>query len=182
MKYRMLSTLILAVGFGVATSLAQADTFMLVPGVQGDSFGKGRDGWIRVSRLEWGVDAETSWTKGGGASVGKPNPGKLVLKLANGPWANAFLRAIGRGTTLDGGVAAPILIDHAAGDGRVAIRFRLEGVFVTRYGMTTNAQEAPIDQLDLVFKSIRMENNHLGTEGKVPPSSFDWDIPAGMVK
>jgi type VI secretion system secreted protein Hcp len=35
------------------------------------------ENWIEIQSWDWDVEAETSWTKGGGCSVGKPNPGKL---------------------------------------------------------------------------------------------------------
>src|SRR5512132_1025226 len=33
--------------------------------------------WIEIQAWDWEVEAETSWTKGGGAAVGKPSPGKM---------------------------------------------------------------------------------------------------------
>jgi type VI secretion system secreted protein Hcp len=180
MNYRKLRIVVMALGIALTSSLAEADTFMLVPGVQGDAVAKGREGWIRIARLEWAVDAASSWTQGAGASVGKPNPGKLVFKLASGPWSNAFLRAIGTGTTVDRG--GPIIVDHATGDGRVVMRWTLEGVFATRYGIATNAMEAPQDQLEVVFKSIRVEMNYIGPEVKIAPSGLGWDISRNTVQ
>ena len=43
----------------------------------GESIQKGKEKWIEIQGWDWEVEAESSWTKGGGASVGKPNPGKL---------------------------------------------------------------------------------------------------------
>ena len=43
----------------------------------GESIQKGKEKWIEIQGWDWEVEAETSWTKGGGASVGKPNPGKM---------------------------------------------------------------------------------------------------------
>src|SRR3954465_11448201 len=43
----------------------------------GESIQKGKEKWIELQGWDWEVEAESSWTKGGGASVGKPNPGKL---------------------------------------------------------------------------------------------------------
>ena len=41
-----------------------------------DPKGQG-EGWIEIQGWDWEIEAESSWTKGGGASVGKPNPGKM---------------------------------------------------------------------------------------------------------
>lgn len=43
----------------------------------GESIQKGKEKWVEIQGWDWEVEADTSWTKGGGASVGKPNPGKL---------------------------------------------------------------------------------------------------------
>ena len=46
----------------------------------GESIQKGKEKWIEIQGWDWEVEAETSWTKGGGASVGKPNPGKMNIE------------------------------------------------------------------------------------------------------
>src|SRR5512139_3821185 len=38
---------------------------------------EGKDGWIEIGDWSWDIEAETSFLKGGGASVGKPQPGTL---------------------------------------------------------------------------------------------------------
>ncbi len=43
----------------------------------GESIQKGKEKWVEIQGWDWEVEAETSWTKGGGASVGKPNPGRM---------------------------------------------------------------------------------------------------------
>jgi type VI secretion system secreted protein Hcp len=43
----------------------------------GESVQKGKKNWVEIRAWDWEVDAETSWTKGGGASVGKPHPGSM---------------------------------------------------------------------------------------------------------
>jgi type VI secretion system secreted protein Hcp len=43
----------------------------------GESIQKGHEKWVELQGWDWEVEAESSWTKGGGASVGKPAPGSL---------------------------------------------------------------------------------------------------------
>ena len=45
----------------------------------GESIQKGKERWVELQAWDWEVEAETSWVKGGGASVGKPSPGKLRI-------------------------------------------------------------------------------------------------------
>ncbi len=180
MMHRILPGWIVAAVLGLASAMAAAETYLLVPGVSGDSVAKGHEGWIRISRIDWEVEAETSWTKGGGASVGKPNPGKINFKLANGPWSSAFLRSITTGTTLDKG--GSIFLDHVATDGRLLVRMKLDGLFATKYQLATASQELPQDQLEGVFKAVHLEIYYAGTDAKLAPTGLDWDIPAGVVK
>jgi type VI secretion system secreted protein Hcp len=177
MTHRIVPGWIAAAVLGLASTLATAETYLLVPGVTGDSVAKGNEGWIRVAALTWEVEAESSWTKGGGASVGKPNPGKISLKLASGPWSTAFLRAITTGTTLDkpGGL---IFLDHRAADGRLLVRLKMDGLYVTQYMIASASQELPQDQLKGVFKTVRLEYYYGASDPKVAPTALDWDIPA----
>lgn len=177
MMNRILPGWIIAAVLGLATTLATAETYLLVPGVTGDSVAKGHESWIRIAALAWEVEAESSWTSGSGASVGRPKPGKISLKLATGPWSTAFLRAITTGTTLDkpGG---PIFLDHLAADGRLLVRLKMEGLFVTQYMIASASQELPQDQLEGVFRTVRLENYYGAPDPKVAPTALDWDIPA----
>src|SRR3954464_4886353 len=49
---------------------------------KGESYQKGHhgdDGWIEISDWSWDIEAETSFLKGGGSAVGKPQPGNLSI-------------------------------------------------------------------------------------------------------
>src|SRR3954468_18747259 len=46
----------------------------------GESIQKGKEKWIEIQGWDWEVAAETNWTKGGGASVGKPVPGRMSFQ------------------------------------------------------------------------------------------------------
>ena len=69
------------------------NAFMQISNAKGESKqgnGSGGNGeykdWIEIQGWEWEVEAETSWTKGGGASVGKPSPGQDELGTLLGPF------------------------------------------------------------------------------------------------
>ncbi len=72
----------------VASAAARADDYFMrlsggTPGIFGESALKGYDNWIELDSVGPGVTADSSWSKGGGASVGKPVPGDLV-------WTQSF--------------------------------------------------------------------------------------------
>ena len=65
---------------------AALNAFMEIGEAEGESRQAPYDGWIELQAWDWEVEAETSWTKGGGAAVGKPSPGKMN-------WEHAFDRS-----------------------------------------------------------------------------------------
>lgn len=169
---------IVAIGLCALPGLAQAaDIFMLIPNVAGDSIAKGHEKWIRVTSLDWAVVAESSWTKGGGASVGKPNPGVIEFVLPTGTWSQHFMRRIGLGKS-----EATIVIDALASDGRPLYRMTLDGFFVTQYRIATlPATPLPQDHINGVFKKVKVEYYATGPDGKLITTFFEWDIPVGTV-
>src|SRR6266404_7382573 len=74
----------IAVAGGLASATAIADEMFLK--FSGDIVGDSTDpqhlNEIVLLSYSLGVTAETSWTKGGGASVGKPNPGDFQFTAA----------------------------------------------------------------------------------------------------
>ena len=179
MTHRAMWFFAAAIAFGTS-AVAAADTFLLVPGVPGDVTDKTHSGWIRVATVDWDVDAETSWTKGGGASVGKPDPGKIRLTLPNGPWSTAFVRGITTGQTVDT-TPNPIIVEHVPVEGRPAYRLTLQKLFVSKYHVESEAQKPPLDSVEGVFKSIAIDQFYVGPDGKVRTVNIVWDIPTGNV-
>jgi len=148
---------------------------------QGESVQKGKEKWIELRGWSWGVDADSSWTRGGGASVGKPNPGRLTWEH---DYDTASPEILGR---LCGGKAfakAELQMLKILGSAAPAIylTITLDGVYITRAGHVGAADGTVLQQVEMVFKSVRIEyrpqdrrTGKLGT-----PKVFAWDIPAGV--
>ncbi|HEX4884447.1 MAG TPA: type VI secretion system tube protein Hcp, partial [Casimicrobiaceae bacterium] len=64
---------------GLAAAPACADELFLAfdAEIVGDSTDPRHRGALRLLSYALGVEADTSWTRGGGASVGKPQPGEF---------------------------------------------------------------------------------------------------------
>jgi type VI protein secretion system component Hcp len=157
--------------------VAQADIFMLVNGLPGDATAKGHEKWIRVASLDWKVQAQTSWTAGGGVSVGKPNPDKMALVLPTGPWSQYFMRMIGLGKALP-----KVVFDATASDGRPLYRVTVEGMFLTQYRIASLLETPlPQDHIDVVFKIVKIEYYATGADGKLVTTTVEWNIPLQTV-
>lgn len=177
MIYRMLKGLIVAAGLCALPAVAQADIFMLVTGVAGDSTAKGHEKWIRVSSLDWKVTAQTSYTQGSGAAVGKPLPDALQLVLPTGTWSQHFVRLIGLGKALPS-----VVFDAVASDGRPLYRVTAEAFFVTQYRLTSlPTTPLPQDQVNGVFKKVKIEYYATGADGRVTTTVVEWDVATGIV-
>lgn len=166
---------IVAIGLCTLPSLAQAaDIFMLIstPSQPGDSTAKGHENWIRVSSLDWNVEAQTSWTSGGGASVGKPSPGKLQLVLPNGVWSQLFVRLITQGKALP-----KVVFDAMSSDGRPLYRMTVEGFFVSEYRLASlPTTPLPQDHVSGVFKTLKLEQFAQTADGRLITTVVDWNI------
>src|SRR5258707_681905 len=110
-----------------ATSI---DYYLMVSGLDGGGAVPGHVGAFAVADFSFDIDALVSWTSGGGASVGKPNPAPLIIDLKPGADLNGFIQAITQGH------AFPLLrlegVTAAADGAQTVYDLRLDGVFVTK--------------------------------------------------
>ena len=62
----------MALGFAIASSAnAASDYFLKIDGIDGESSSAGQEGSLSVESFSFGASQMGSWTKGGGASVGR---------------------------------------------------------------------------------------------------------------
>jgi len=76
----------IALGAGAPLQMAGSDVrafLRLDPEIAGNVSVKGYENWIELDALSFDVGATTTWSKGGGVSVGKPVPGSLI-------WSQSF--------------------------------------------------------------------------------------------
>jgi type VI protein secretion system component Hcp len=170
-----LKVLIACIGLAAVPAVAQAEIFMLVPGVQGDATAKGHEKWIRVSSLDWEVEADTAWTASAGASIGKPKSRPIELVLPTGAWSQQLLRLIAMGKSFPN-----VVLDSIASDGRPLYRMTLEGFFLRDYRLANlPATPLPQDHVSAVFKRVKIEYYTVGANGSITTHMVDWDVTTG---
>ena len=148
----------------------------------GESIQKGKEKWIEIQGWDWEVEAESSWTKGGGASVGKPNPGKLNFEHYFDTSSTVILGYICTGKAFPK-LQLEMMKTTGKGSPETYFTMMMEGAFITKVSNSGTEEGNVVQKVELVFKTVKIEykprekaSGSLGV-AKV----FNWDIPAGIV-
>jgi|EndMetStandDraft_4_1072995.scaffolds.fasta_scaffold78225_2 type VI secretion system secreted protein Hcp len=145
-----------------------------------------QEGWIELQGWDWDVEAETSWTKGGGASVGKPNPGKMNWEHYFDTSSTAVLRNIFSGQAFDN-ITLHMLKGTGTSKGQQCyFQMIMSGAFITKVSQSATDEGNVVQKVEMVFKDVHFiyhpqidKGPQAGTLG----AKFEvkWDIPAGKV-
>jgi type VI secretion system Hcp family effector len=142
----------------------------------GESIQKGKEKWVEIQGWGWEVDAETSWTRGGGASVGKPNPGKMNFEHYFDTSSTVILGYICTGKAFPK-VELQMMRTTGKGSPQTYFTMTMEGAFVTKVTNSGTAEGNVMQKVDMVFKTVKIEYKPKNITDGV--KTYDWDIPAG---
>ena len=162
----------------LATGAARADEYFMKlsgssPGIFGESTVKGYENWIQLDSVGFGVAADSSWIKGGGASVGKPIPADLT-------WSQSFDSSVPSMYVymLQGKAVPDATVEYVqqGNSGPVTyLQLSMTGLFFTGLAFDGNTVHG-----SGVFKTIEMTYWTLADNGTREKSvHLAWDIPAG---
>lgn len=149
----------------------------------GESLQKGKEKWIEIQGWDWEVEAESSWTKGGGASVGKPNPGKMNWEHYWDKSSSTLLGYICTGTSFN-----EIKLEMCKGTGQTGLKpffmVVMKDAFITKVANSATEEGNVLQKVEMVFKEIEINYSQQGAPSQPPGSltkagTFIWDIPAG---
>ena len=156
------------------------DAFLKFEKADGESVQKGHEKWIEIQSWSWGVHADTSWTKGGGASVGKPDPDRMAIDHIFDSASTVVLGFICTGKAFPK-AELHMLKTTGQSSPETYLAITMEGVFITKVLTTGTADGKMMQRIEFVFKTIKIEyqpadprSGALGA-GKI----YTWDIPAG---
>ena len=146
----------------------------------GESVAKGKEKWVEIQGWGWEVDAETSWTKGGGASVGKPNPGKMTFEHSFDTSSIVILGYICTGKAFPK-AQLEMVMTTGRGTPETYFTMTMEGVFITRVSHAATAEGPVVQKVEVVFKTVKIEYRPLDkrTGALGAAKTYTWDIPAG---
>ena len=146
----------------------------------GESIQKGKEKWVEIKGWDWDVEAETSWTKGGGASVGKPNPGKMSIEHYFDTASTVILGYICSGKAFPK-VQLEMMKTTGRGTPETYFTMTMEDAFITKVSNSGTEEGVVVQRFEMVFKTVKIEykpqDNKTGALGAV--KTYNWDIPAG---
>lgn len=146
----------------------------------GESTQKGKERWVELQGWSWEIEAESSWTKGGGASVGKPSPGRISWQHIFDASSVVLMGYICNGKSFPK-VELQMLKSTGSGTPETYFTMLMEGAYITKVA-TATTEEGSITQLvEMVFKTVEIEYKaqDAKTARLVAATTFNWDIPAG---
>jgi len=152
---------------------------------QGESKQKGflgKDGWFEIQGWDWEIEAESSWTKGGGASVGKPNPGKMNFEHYFDKSSPAIMRFICQGKSFD---TAELHMCKTTGGPLPEQYYKMKmfNAYITKVSNSGTEEGNVTQKCELVFKKIELEYKPQLDTGKLDSAmKFIWNIPEGSVE
>jgi len=146
----------------------------------GESVQKGKEKWIEIQGWDWEIEAETSWTKGGGASVGKPNPGKMNWEHYFDTSSTVIMGYICTGKAFPK-VEVQMMKTTGSASPETYFTMTMEGVFITKVQVNGTEEGSVVQKVEMVFKTVKIEYKAQDNKtGKLTaPKTYNWDIPAG---
>lgn len=155
----------------------------------------GTEMWTEIQGWDWEVEAETSWTRGGGASVGKPSPGKLNFEHYYDRSSPTILAYICLGKSFD---QVTLEMCKSVGgniQGKTSLEayfvMKMTDAFITKVANSASDEGNVIQKVEMVFKKIEIDYRPQGMPtgpGAVGPNNpgklgaaikYEWNISAG---
>ena len=147
----------------------------------GESIQKGKEKWIEIQGWDWEIEAESSWTKGGGASVGKANPGKMNFEHYFDTSSTVIMGYICTGKNFPK-LELQMMKTTGKGSPETYFTMTMEGAYITKVSNSGTEEGNVTQKVELVFKTVKIEykpqNNKDGTLMAV--KTYDWNIPEGI--
>jgi len=140
---------------------------------------KGFENYVEITGVQFGAEAESSFTKGGGASIGKPIFYVIAITKSVDKLSNEFLKnlALGRAIPLIE-IATTRRTDQ--GD-RVGHKIELKNVFITKISdASAGCDECGTlaESVEFVYKAIRITTYSIDSRGVLTENAnpFEFDV------
>ena len=157
------------------------NSFIKFDGVKGESkhiTNSGDKGWIEISDWSWDIEADTSYLKGGGAAVGKPQPGTLSFSHYYDKSSPAIMSKIVMGKHFPKvWIVMLKQTGQVDGQGEAYFGLTMQQCFITKVS-SKGAEDGSVTQdVEMVFKIVAAGYRAQKEDGSLEPQmNFGWDI------
>jgi type VI secretion system secreted protein Hcp len=164
---------------------AATSYFLKLEGIPGDSADKLHKEWIELQGWSFGVTAESSWSKGGGASVGKPVAGPAAVTASLSKASPVLYSYLSQGKVIP---SATLAVSRTTSSSSATDYYtvKLENVYLTsaKTGGATGDGGLPAESITMVYKTANWSYSVLDSKGAVSgkPVSFTYDFVDGKAK
>jgi type VI secretion system secreted protein Hcp len=137
---------------------------------------KGTDGWIEMGDWDWEIEADSSFMKGGGASVGKPMPAAMNFSHYYDRSSPVILNRIVSGTHF---ATMEVAMCKQTGSGKPERYFTLKAknVFITKVANKGGEDGAVNQDVSMVFKEVEIDYKPQKNDGSLDSEvKFGWNI------
>ena len=144
---------------------------------KGESVQKGKEQWIEIQGWDWEIEAESSWTKGGGASVGKANPGKMNFEHYFDTSSTVIMGYICSGKAFPK-MMLEMMKTTGKGTPETYFSMFMEGAYITKVSNSGTEEGNVTQKVEMVFKHVTItyqpQDNKNGQ--LLAKRTYDWDI------
>ncbi len=156
---------------------------MQISNAKGESKNKDFPEWIELQGWDWEAECESSWTKGGGASVGKPNPGKINWEHYFDTSSTVLMKYLVSGQAFD---RVELVMQKGTGGSegqKVFFRMLMGSAFITKVSNSATDEGNVVQKVEMVFKEVEFQYFPQDDKtGKLlAQKTFGWHIPSGKL-
>ena len=170
----------LALGALLSASASADDAFLKLSDIPGDSTDPQHPNEIALISYAFGLDANSSWTGGGGAQVSKPVPGDVRITAALDRSLGGMLAKIAGGKVT---ASAVLSVRGSAPGNRTGfeyVKYTFGNVLFTNVDQAIGPTGRAISGASMVYKSIQVEQFSPVDGQRV--SCVSWDVTTSVVE
>lgn len=176
---KCLRTTVLAAAVVMSVQASADDIFLKLADIPGETTDAQHPNEVALLSYGFGVDADSSWTRGGGASVGKPNLGELRFAALMDKSVAGMFRKITDGKPTS---TAELVVRTSLNGNRTGpeyVKYSFTGLFFTsvEQGLAGNGRASMT--ASAVYKSVRIQ--HFGPDGRAT-ACVGFDVTTGLVE
>lgn len=139
----------------------------------------GDKGWIEISDWSWDIEADTSYLKGAGASVGKPQPGTLSFSHYYDKASPVIMKKIVQGKHFP--KVYIVMLKQTGGEdgqGEPYFAVTMDECFITKVSSKGSEDGSVTQDVEMVFKVIAVAYKPQELKGGklATQVDFQWDI------